>query len=102
MDSRSIPRRLGVAARHGIAHHHQIGPRLEMGGIEAHEGTDAGLLQERRHRRVEGAVRAPDLMAFILQKTGERRHASAANRDAVDVELAVQEMGRERRNRGEV
>lgn len=82
-----------IGSRHGVADDDQLGPGLEVRRGEAHRGPDSCPGEERRHRGVEGAVGAADGVAFFLQQAGERRHARAADRDAVDIERTGQEVG---------
>ena len=91
--------RLGIVAAHRVAHHHQVRRRLEVGRVPAHPRYDAGVGEQRAHRRVERLVGAPHGVALLLQQASERRHAAPPDGDQVDGQL--RRLGhRERRLRG--
>ncbi len=78
-----------VVARDGVTHHHQIRRRIEVGRVVAHQRLDARCRQQVAHGRIERRVAAAHPVAEILEQTGQRRHAGAADGDEEDIEGPV-------------
>ncbi|MNE09601.1 hypothetical protein D3C80_1022870 [compost metagenome] len=74
-----------VAARQGIADHHQVRRRVELGGVITLGQFDALSLQLRAHGRVDVGVGAGDVMAKLLGEDRQRAHERAADTENMNV-----------------
>ncbi len=90
---------LGVAARHGVADDHEIGPRLEILGAIALAIRNAEIGEQRAHRRIDGLVGARDVVPGGTQHAGERRHPDPRDGDQMDVARRRRNLRTRRRGR---
>jgi hypothetical protein len=73
--------RLDVVAPAHVAHHHQVGPRLEMRRVIALPRLHAPLSQPLSHGWVEGGVAACHAIAGLPQQTRQGAHSSPCDAD---------------------
>ncbi|MNP30973.1 hypothetical protein D3C76_1240740 [compost metagenome] len=74
-----------VAPRQGVADHHQVRCRVQLGGVIALGQFDALGLKLSAHRWVDVGIGAGDPMAQLLGQDGQRTHESAANTENMNV-----------------
>ena len=73
------------AARHDIAHHHDVRLRRELAGFESRDELDAERLELRAHGWIDVLVRTGDTMARGLGDGGDAAHERAADAENVNV-----------------
>jgi len=92
--------RLGVVRPDCIPDHDQIRARVEhVLRPETRMHRDSPLFEHRAHRRVEGVVRARDSDSAGGEKSRQRSHPGAADRDEVNVPRCLVHATRPRRLR---
>ncbi|MNN19192.1 hypothetical protein D3C81_1324250 [compost metagenome] len=74
-----------VAARQGVADHHQVRRRLQLRRVVALGQLDALGLQLGAHRRIDVGVGAGDAVAEFLGQHRQRAHEGAADAENVDM-----------------
>ena len=74
-----------VATAHGVAHHHQIGRRLQVRRVKALHQLDALSFELGTHGRIDVGVGAGDAVAEFLGQNGQRPHEGAADAENVNV-----------------
>ncbi len=75
----------GVTPAHGVAHHHQIGCRLQVRRIIPLQQLDALGFELGAHGRIDIGVGAGDAVAKFLGQDGQRPHEGAADAENVDM-----------------
>ena len=75
----------GVAARHRIADHYDIGRRRELRGVVSGYRRNAGPVEHAAHRRIHVLVAAGDPVAELAGDQGESGHEGAADAEKVNV-----------------
>ena len=90
LNGRQIGKDVGVVMLQiaGVADHHQVRRRVELGRVEAFEHLDLGRGELVAHGGIDGLVRARDPVAHFPRELGQAAHERAADAEEVDVAAA--------------